>query len=338
MQKILIIRLSSIGDIILTTPLVRAVKTKYPDAEVSFLVKKEFYDVIKTNPHIDKFIVLDKSEGFPGLKKLKKQIQEQHYDLLIDIHKNFRSIYLRTHSKARQVRKYSKQIFKRTMLVKLKINLFKKIKPVYLRYFESVNHLGIYYDGKGTEVSVPVEDEKTVKKMLSIYPKSSGRKLAVICPGASFANKRWKTEGFAQVAEYLYKEKHAFICFAGGKRDVELCDKIAKTVSFKTANFAGKLSLLGSAALIKSAGLILTNDTGMMHLAQAQKRPVVAVFGPTTKELGYFPIPDKSVVVEKNLACRPCTHNGLNHCPKKHFACMQNISAEQVIKAINSIE
>lgn len=335
-QKILILRLSSIGDIILTSPLVRAVREKFPNAQIDFLIKKEFADVMRYNPNINNLICFDKKEK-NALKNLKQQIRNEKYDWCIDIHKNLRTRLLKSGIPFTYKTQYNKQIFNRTLLVWFKINRFKNIKPAYLKYFEAVEKFGIQYDGKGTEVFVPKEISIKIKSELIANNYKDDKKLIVICPAASFLNKRWKSEGFAEVADYLIEKHNAFVVFLGGKQDIELCEKTKNLMKNNSVNFAGKFTLIESAALLKECNLCLTNDTGMLHLAQSQKKATVAIFGATVKELGYFPLPEKSIVVEKDLPCRPCTHNGLNKCPKKHFKCMNDISVEDVKNAVDKI-
>jgi lipopolysaccharide heptosyltransferase II len=325
------------GDIILTTPLIRAVRKHYPQAQIDFIIKQQFLDLIRTNPHLSHVILFDKNRNFNGLKALKTSIQQQRYDVLIDIHKNFRSVYLRTGSHATYVTKYSKQIFRRTLLVWFGINWYKEIKPVYKRYFEAVEAFGIHGDGLGTEVIVPEEETAKTKTFLKKDGYNADKSLIVICPGASFANKRWKSEGFAAVADYLARKENTFIVLLGGKQDIAICENVWKLMAHRAMNYAGQFTLLEAASLLKESSLVLTNDSGLMHLAQAQKRPVVAIFGPTTRELGYFPMPEQSVVVEHDVSCRPCTHNGLDKCPKKHFKCMNEISSDQVIVVVDQL-
>ena len=335
-KKILIIRFSSIGDIILSTPLIRAVRKHYPEAEIDFVVKQEFSDLVKTNPHLNHIYVFDKSK-LNDLRRIKKEVRSKGYHWVIDIHKNFRSRILRKGIGAK-VTSYHKMIWKRTLLVWWGWNLFKQIIPVYQKYFQAVEPMGIKYDGMGTEIVVPIEIQDIVKDKLIKGGYETQRPLITICPGASFANKRWLPDRFARVADKLRQSYQAQIAFAGGPQDHELCKQIIGQLPFGRAfNFAGKFDLLQSAALLGHSSLVITNDSGLMHLAQAQKVPVVAIFGSTTGELGYFPLPGKSVVVELPVSCRPCSHNGLDKCPKGHFKCMKDITEDQVIQACNKL-
>ncbi len=331
--KILVVRLSSIGDIILTTPLLRSLKSFYPGVHITFLIKKQYEELLAASPYIDELITFDKKEGLAGLNRIKHHLQDQRFDICLDIHKNWRSRYLRFCLHAGKTASYHKLILKRTLLIWFKINLYRQIKPVYQRYFDSVKRLGIQYDGLGTEIHVPPGKTEKVLNILSETGYSFDRPMVILCPSATYFNKRWKPEGFIETASYLIREKSVFIIVHGGSEDTALCDEITSSIGHGAVNLSGRLSLSESAALLGMATLVIANDSGLMHLAQSRKRPVVGIYGPTTRELGYFPVDKDSTVIETNLPCRPCTHNGLNTCPKKHFRCMNDIPAEKVIAA-----
>ncbi|MFO7370580.1 MAG: glycosyltransferase family 9 protein [Bacteroidales bacterium] len=331
--KILVVRLSSIGDIILTTPLLRSLKTAFPAARITFVIKKQFEELLVSCPYIDELVTFDKKEGFGGLNKLKTYLGNQHFDLFLDIHKNWRSRYLRLGLHAKSIRSYQKLIFKRTLLIWFKINLYGKVKPVYERYFDSVRDLGLNYDGQGTEIHVGDGASKKVREILAGKGYDFVKPLVVICPSANHYNKRWKPSGFVETAQYLVREKSAFIVVHGGAGDRKLCAEISNSIGHQACSLAGSLSLSESASLLQFSTLVIANDTGLLHMAQSQKRPVIGIYGPTTRELGYFPIEKESTVIETSVSCRPCTHNGLESCPKKHFRCMNDISSEMVIQA-----
>lgn len=329
-HKILIIRLSSIGDIILTTPIIRCVRKQYPQAQIDYVVKSQFQDLVTTNPHLNSVRIFDKDGSGNPLKELRSRIRKEGYDWIIDLHRNFRSYYLRSGSGANLVTSYRKKILYRSLLVYLGINLYPKVEPVMLRYFQATKKRGIEYDGLGTEILIPDERKS---ELLDRFPAiKEGSMIITLCPGASFGNKRWLPERFLEVAQFYANSQKSQIVFLGGIGDMEVCEKLASQID-NAVNLAGRLSLLQSGAVLKRSSLVITNDSGMMHLAQAQKVPIVAIFGPTTRELGYFPLPEKSVVVEAQVSCRPCTHNGLDRCPKGHFRCMNEISTKMVIEA-----
>jgi lipopolysaccharide heptosyltransferase II len=334
-RRILIARLSSIGDIVLTTPLIRAVKNKYPQARISFLVKKQFSGLLQHNPNIDELIEYNKSEG--ELNRICKIISEKQFDWFIDIHKSLRTRYLRFLTGIPYSTSYRKQVFHRQLLVWFGSNHFTEIRPVYLKYFDSVAKQGISYDSEGTEVYFSKEDTDFVNLELTKGGYSFKEPIITLCPGASYWNKQWPAERFAETGKILANGKNAVIALLGGSKDQRLCESVKDIIGSPAINLAGKLSLTGSAALLNQSLLVITNDSGMMHLAQSQKKPVLAIFGSTTRELGFFPLPQKSIVVEKQLSCRPCTTKGLDHCPKKHFNCMNLIPVSEVLCAVESL-
>jgi len=332
-RKILVIRLSSIGDIILATPLLRSLRESFPEARITFLIKKQYEELLVVSPYIDHLIAFDTLQGFKGLNMLRNRLRDEKFDLFLDIHKNWRSRYLRLGIKAKKTTTYSKQLFNRTLLINLKINLYRRIKPVYERYFESVGKLSIQYDGRGTEIHFSPEKVVKAQDMLTSAGYSYNSPLVIICPSATYNNKKWKPEGFIETARHLISEKSVFVVVHGGKGDMELCSDIAARIGSGAVSLAGQLSLAESAALLSLSTLVIANDSGLLHLAQSQKKPVVGIYGPTTRELGYFPVNMQSAVIETTVTCRPCTHNGLNYCPKKHFKCMLDIPANSVTEA-----
>lgn len=334
--KILVVRLSSIGDIILTTPLLRSLKTAFPHARITFVIKKQYEELLVSCPYIDELVTFDKKDGFGGLNKLKTYLRNQHFDLFLDIHKNWRSRYLRLGLHAKNIRSYQKLIFRRTLLIWFKINFYGKVKPVYERYFDSVKDLGLRYDGQGTEIHIAEGASKKVKEILTGKGYDFINPLIVICPSANHYNKRWKSSGFVETAQFLIRNKSAFVVVHGGTEDMKLCAEISDSIGHKACSLAGSLSLAESASLLQFSRLVIANDTGLLHMAQSQKRPVIGIYGPTTRELGYFPIEKESTVIEIPVSCRPCTHNGLETCPKKHFRCMNEITPEMVIQAAKS--
>lgn len=328
-HKFLIIRFSSIGDVILTTPLLRCLRKKFPEAQIDFLVKKEFAAVLANNPHLNNILTFDKKAGKGELSRIRKYVRQNSYTHIFDIQKNIRSIYITAGSGA-IVTGFSKKLPERDLLIRFGVNIYKEIKPVYLRYFESVSALGVGYDEKGTEVfPAQVEKEKvnTIVKQSNIAP---GTPILVVAPGAQWENKRWPVNRFATAADTFCRQTGAYTVLIGGPGDVEICNQVQALMKSPALNVAGELSLMGSACMLAKANMVFTNDTGMLHMSQATKTPVVAIYGPTTRELGFFPLPENSRVAEIQISCRPCTQKGLHECPKKHFRCMNDLKPEVV--------
>lgn len=327
--RILIIRFSSIGDVILTTPLIRCLRSAYPEVRIDFLIKKEFSVVLSNNPHLSSIITFDKNAGKGELKRVREIIRQNKYSHIVDIQRNLRSIFLTTGSGS-VVSSFSKKLLSRDLLIRFGINSYKEIKPVYLRYFESVASLGVEYDGRGTEVFPAASETLQTTELPGCENFKEGKPILVVAPGAQWANKRWTPEGFASAADMFCAHTGALTLLIGGPGDLEICSLVKSLMKTPSVNLAGKLSLMGSASLLGKASMVMTNDTGMLHMAQAMKTPVVAVYGPTTRELGFFPLPENSRVAETSISCRPCTQKGLNSCPRKHFRCMKDIAPDTV--------
>jgi len=341
-HKILIIRFSSIGDIILASPLIRCLRTAYPQAQIDFLVKSEYAELVKFNPHLNSVIELKTAES-QELKALTKKVQTEHYDVILDIHNNFRSKYVRYLSGARIIRVINKYVFRRFLLVHFRLNVYRREISVAERYLTTAKKLGIKNDQKGLEVFIPEELSQAVKARLSKLKLDTYATIIGLSPTARHFTKRWLPERFVELGARLAKEQNAKILIFGGNNDSEYCGDIAQMInSLRASNvaesLAGSFSLLETAAALDVCRLVVTNDTGIMHLAAARKRKVVAIFGSTVREFGFFPYGTESVVVEQQgLDCRPCSHIGRKSCPKKHFMCMKNTHVEDVFEAMKKL-
>jgi len=332
-EKILIFRLSSIGDIILCSGLITALSEKFPNAKIDFVVKKQFHDLVKYNPHIHKIFLVDKNKGFSGLQELKKEIKQEHYDVFFDIHKNFRSLFIRTCSKAKKVVTFQKNVLKRTLLTSFKIDTYKEYSAVYKRFIDAGKVFGLNPNNYKTSFYTSPQAQKSIQTVLNkkgIEPKN----YIILVPGASFSNKQWLPERFISLSKRI-KEQNILPVFLGGPKEKDLCESMAQ--ESEGSNFAGYLNLLESAELIKHSLVVVSNDTGMLHLAEAQDVPVVGIYGPTARQFGFYPLLDKSIAVDVDLPCRPCTKMGMNKCPKGHFKCMRDISVDMVFSALQTI-
>ncbi len=331
-KKILIVRLSSMGDIILSTPLLRAIKQAYPKAIIDFAIKKEFALLMKYNPQINELIMVDTED----METSRKKIRDAKYDWIIDIQKSSRASQLLSGAGAGLMTTYHKDRFNRFLLINFKWNRFTNIKPVYKRYFEAVEKFNIEADAEGTEIFFSAEEEKSVDQMLQQYGLGSGIPFVTLCPGAKHATKEWTKDGYTELAKRLIEKYHCPIVLLGGPGDEKRCEEIRSDIPINCINLAGKLNLLESAALLKKTKLAVTNDSGLMHLAQSQKTPVVAIYGPTVREFGFYPLEKQSTVIETTISCRPCSKMGSNVCPKGHHKCMKDISVEKVFEATHN--
>lgn len=340
-HRTLIIRFSSVGDIVLASLLVRVLRKRFPASTIDFLVKEEYTDLVRHNPNISNLIEFPAKEGIAELRSVRSKIRDGSYDLLIDIHNSVRSrLVCFGHPR---VVKVNKRKLARFLLVKTKWNCYGRFggaPSVAERYLEAVQRFGIENDGDGLEVFVPEEATTSADTLLSKTGSKMGSVLIGICPSARHGNKMWLKERFAETASVLAREHGASVLlFGSGETEKNRCQEIKSLIENEspgvlTLNLAGLLSLAETAAMMDRCSVVITNDSGLMHIAAARKRKVVAIFGPTVRELGFFPYGTTSAVIEDiSLSCRPCTHIGLPECPKGHFKCMNDIQPVQVIDA-----
>ncbi len=341
-NKTLIIRLSSIGDIILASPLVRLLRKAFPKTQIDFLVKTGYADLVRYNPHLSNIIAFDSRGGAEHLSALRRRIRRSGYDLIIDLQGNFRSSFVRS-GNARQVMIVDKRRLARFLLVNFKWNLYNSAPPVALRYLETLSPWRVVDDGLGLEVFVPKETQSRIADRLAAAGVHNNENIVGLCPGAKHATKRWPLERFAELAAMLIREDNATVILFGGEDDRKRCDVIEQKVVEENgnrntiANFAGAFSLLETAAAMDACDVVVSNDTGLLHLAAARKRKVAALFGPTVKEFGFFPYGAESRVIERSgLYCRPCTHIGGEACPEGHFRCMREVTVEAVLRGVRS--
>lgn len=333
-QNILIVRLSSMGDIVLTTPLVRAVRKRFPEARIDFVIKREFAELMQTNPHLTTVYEYDKWTGIKGLLALARQLRNNRYDLFVDIHKNFRSYLLRFLTRPAQTVTYSKQIVQRTLLVKTGINRYGKILQIPECYLKSMEPFGVVDDEKGLELFPTKAHRLKVKSIFQQENLSEGDLAIGFGPIASFPLKQWPAEKFSELGRQLVWKFDARILLFGGPEETRMIEQIASQIPNAPVVLCGRLSFLESAVAVQRCALFVGNDTGMLHIATAMERKVIALFGPTVEEFGYYPYCAQSIVLSKPLSCRPCTHTGKGTCKISTHACMQDIQVAEVFDAV----
>jgi heptosyltransferase-2 len=335
-SRILVLRLSSIGDIVLTMPLLKHLAQHFPSAIIDFVVKKEYADLMRSNPYINTLRVVDKKEGWPGLKRLKKEIKAQDYELILDVHNNPRTRYLTLFSKA-TVRRYKKYRLLRFFLINLKYNLYERIIPVHRRYLNTVAEW-VHDVDSDLEFHLDPDAERGVTRFMQSKNFSAQQKHLALVPGAGFANKRWPVHYFAELAGKTSSEGWQ-IWLLGSPTERHLGKEIEKLGDSGAINLIGELSLMQSASVLARMNAIVTNDSGLMHIADALNVPVVAIFGPTTRELGFYPVsPNSRVVEHEQMPCRPCTHMGADSCPKDHFRCMLELTSDVITDKVSELK
>jgi len=332
--NILIIRLSSIGDILLSTPFIRQVRHTFYNSRIDYVIKEKYKDLLIDNPHIDNLIIFEESKNKNTLKKIKERIKRTKYNYIFDLHNNFRSIYLRRGLKADYVKHIKKDKLKQTVLVFLKQNRYKKIVTIPERYLNVAKPVGVKSDNHGLELYWQNQTENSVNKILQEKKLNVTDRFICIAPGAGFFTKRWPIHFFKQLTELFTRKTKYKILILGGPLDRQWGNELENHPN--TINLTGELSLLQSGIVISKSSGMISNDSGLMHMATAVKTPVLAIFGSSVRELGFFPYRSKNKVLEvKDLYCRPCSHIGKDKCPEKHFRCMLEITPQMVFDEFN---
>ncbi|MEW6097384.1 MAG: lipopolysaccharide heptosyltransferase II [bacterium] len=339
MNKILVIQTAFIGDVILATPILETVAHEFKDAQLSVVVTPQGKEILDGNPNINEIIVYDKKgedKGFLNFFDMVKKIKEKKFDIAIIPHRYLRSSLLAYLAKIPT--RIGFDTSTGSFLLTNKVPYLKNKHEVERNLDLAQLGLGIRAGERNLSIYLADREKDFAKGFLASYSVVNDDFLIGFAPGAVWATKRWTTEGYAQVGDELSKMYQAKIIIFGSKEDVELADEINTKMKTTPIIAAGKTNLKELSALISKCKLFITNDTAPMHLAMAFKVPTVAIFGPTTLDIGFGPYGENFVVVErKGLKCRPCSLHGPRKCPEKHFACMKEILPQEVILACQKL-
>ena len=328
----MLIQTAFLGDAILTTPLIRALKQFYPEAKMDVLCIPETAIVFKFNPYVNRIIRFDKRKIINRLRTfipLVKTLRAGKYDLAVSAQIHFSSSLLTLLASIP-----NRLGFPRQKLLTMTVDLPKGI-PVVKRYLKLMTALTDRSFDYQTELFWDEKTEEQVDEAAAEYLKKYETVIGV-APGSVWKTKRWLPEYFSELINQLEQRGFGTILI-GGKEDYQLCQEIAVKSKVQTLNLAGKLTLLGSAALIKRLRLIVTNDSAPLHLANAVQTDVIAIFGPTVRRFGFYPFREQDKVIEIDLPCRPCGRHGGNKCPENHFDCMEHITPDIVLTEVLSL-
>jgi ADP-heptose:LPS heptosyltransferase len=318
--KFLVIRLSSIGDIVLTTPVIRCLKQQVEGASVHFLTKTSFRTILENNPYVDKLHLFDGK-----MNEMIEELKKEEFDYIIDLHRNLRSYMIKSRLGTISF-SFDKINLQKYLITTFKINKLPD-KHIVDRYLETIHHFDIINDHKGLDYFIPDHDKILIEKIL---PKLHHAGYVGFVIGAKHETKKL----FPEKIVYLLNGIKKPVVLLGGKEDRDTGEFIAKTVNGNVFNACGLFNLNQSASLVEQARVIVTHDTGLMHIAAAFKKKIVSVWGNTIPEFGMSPYEadNKSMMVEvKGLPCRPCSKLGYKKCPKGHFRCMKEIDEKVII-------
>jgi ADP-heptose:LPS heptosyltransferase len=328
-MKVLILRFSSIGDIILTTPVIRAVKTQMEDVQVHFATKTQYRDMFTANPYIDKMHFLGDS-----LSQLIRELKEENFDFVIDLHHNLRTFQIKRALRARSF-SFDKLNVEKWLIVNLKID---KLPNVHIvdRYMKTVESLGVKTDALGLDYFIPETDHVPTEWL----PERFRNEFVVYAIGAQHETKKLPISKMIELCDRINRP----VVLLGGKEDFDAGEKVVSFFSREgetsdssegmrllnkkalVYNGCGKFTLNQSASIVKQARYVFTHDTGLMHIAAAFKKEVFCIWGNTIPSFGMYPYRTKFTVLENSkLSCRPCSKIGYSKCPKGHFKCMNDL-------------
>jgi ADP-heptose:LPS heptosyltransferase len=316
-KKILLFRLSSFGDIVLTFPLVNILRNNFPDAFISFITKDEYIPLISLNPKIDNCISIQMINN----NSSNRQVRFSEYDIIIDLQNNIKSkLFLPIFQK--NIFRYKKNNFKKFILVLFKINLFSEVIPVYKKYIQSVKSIIPYY----SEIF-------SISDLNFINNNIPAENYIALAPSSKHFTKIYPVENYIKIINNL--NSSTFVLLGdNSENDLKICNQISESCK-NVINKCGKLSFSELAGVINNSKCVLSNDSGISHLSESLNRKVVAIFGSSIPEFGFAPQLIKSIMIEnKEIKCRPCSHIGKPKCPKKTFDCMKNIDYKLIISKL----
>jgi heptosyltransferase-2 len=330
--NILLVRFSAMGDTLLITPLIRALRTRHPDARITLVTKEALTPLFRHNPRLSEVIGLP-----PGgsLLALGRRLREARFSHRLDLHGSLRSRALRWRVGGRWTT-YPKHRAARSILIRTKRDVYTDRRPVVERYFDAARELDVTPDAGSLELFLPRATLEAAEQFLAQRGLGQRRQLIALAPGASSFTKRWPTHHWVALVRRLVEGGNDVVV-VGGAAEREVAGELEAAGGDAAASAAGAFDPAGTAALLKRARALVAGDTGAMHLATAVATPVVALFGPTVEAFGFFPYHAKATVLQRDLACRPCSAQGGAACPLRHHRCLQDLQPETVLEALRKL-
>lgn len=336
MMRVLIIHTAFIGDIVLSTPLLKKIKDLYGEVEITYLTTPIGAEILKNNPNISEIIIYDKKcehSGVMGVFQVGKRLRYKNFNLVINLHRYLRSAILTFLTRAPITLGYDVGIGKIVYTKKIKHNKeLHEVEKILSFLPENPEKKDIDYS---IELYPNKEDEDRIQELLDteISEGLREKQIIILAPGSKWFTKKWPAEYWNELSKKLSFKDNIQQIIVGGEEE----KKIELEIANNCIDLRGKTTLLELAELIKKAKIIVTNDSSPIHIASAFKDTfIIAIFGPTVKEIGFYPWSKNSVVLEQtDLKCRPCQIHGGHKCPKHHFKCMMETKPEKVFEIIN---
>lgn len=327
-RAILVVRFSSIGDLLLTTPLLRAIRTRHPDSRITFVVRDDMADTLRTNPRITDLVTFRRGESLTGLAAALRAVA---WTDRLDLHGSLRSRLLRQLVGGRWTG-YPKRRARRQLLIATHGRRGGNLGHVADRYFAAARHLDVAPDGGPPEFFVSPAAVAGADAFLRQHRLGGERPLLAFAPGAAHFTKRWPEAHWQALATRLAASHD--IVVLGGRAEEAIASSLAAAAGPAAASAAGRFTLDGSAALLRRASTLVSGDTGLLHLATAVATPVVGLYGPTVEAFGFFPYHASAVTLQRDLPCRPCSSQGGPVCPLGHHDCLERMTPDEVFAAV----
>jgi ADP-heptose:LPS heptosyltransferase len=320
--KFLIIRFSSIGDIVLTTPVIRNLKNQVDGAVIHYLTKPQYSSILENNPYVDKVHVLK------SYKETIRELKDEGFDYIIDLHNNLRTWRFKNRLKILDF-SFPKLNWEKYQMVRFKKN---KLPDIHIvdRYLKTVYLFDVDNDNKGLDYFIPESDKINILDFL----KTDNKEYIAYAIGGQHFTKKLPVNKISELCSKINKP----IILLGGKEDFENGEKIAQENSH-CINLCGKLNLNQSSSIVEQAYFVISHDTGLMHIAAAFKKNIASIWGNTIPEFGMYPYQagENCRIFEiKDLKCRPCSKIGFKKCPKKHFDCMLKQNLDEIAQFLNA--
>jgi heptosyltransferase-2 len=335
--KTIVIQTAFLGDLLLTLPLIKALKLQDPDGEIHVLIRAGYGEIFRSNPEVSSIIELDKN-GEGGLKMFWAigEIRKRKFDRAVIPHGSVRSAFI-------------------ALLAEIPYRIGFFSAPGYFTYSESVEFppTGHYalkilalVGERGNDVEkfpmvIYPDDENydRADELISRINVGKAHNIASIAPGSIWATKRWPAEYYALLSTHLIEDMDYHVILTGSKEDSDLCYEIGKLMpSTGWAITAGDFSIMDTAAVFARSSFVIANDSAAGHLASAVSTPVMTIYGPTVPAFGFYPIGKDNIIIEnRNLYCRPCSKHGPQKCPESHFRCMRELDYGIVVDHIKQM-
>ena len=330
MPAILVLRLSSLGDVVLTSSFLQSAREHFPEAHLDFVVRDDLVPIATALPGLRRVVAVARRAGPAALAQLGSALARENYMHVFDLHSSLRTRLLTWRLRRRLRPGFSKQELPRWLLVHAHRDVygsFGGVRPLRDRMLDPLRRLGHAPSLHDTHLVI---SQAARARALECLGNGTDRVRVAVAPGARWPSKRWPAQRFAALVARLAATPATQFVVLGENAEAPLAAAVARAAPQASLDLCGRLELLETAAVLQRCRLLITNDSGLMHVAEAVGCPVLAIFGPTTPAFGYAPFLPASRLLHRPPACNPCSKNGSRPCHRPTHECMENIGVEEV--------